>query len=182
MLTTITHFTANEFNKLAICWQHSPIAIDQWTIDPMVHHHSTHSSLCGDSTAEFSGGATKFQITSKNFLTRTPFSRALSSPYSSLTINLPWTRSPVSHTLAWPARWSKRSAVSQTFPISGLRFRFRAHTLYLAGLAHLLYLWDCVLPGGWLGLAREGFNLPHTNEPEPGSNQDSGIIFSNNQG
>ena len=39
---------------------------------------------------------------------------------------------------------TKRSAVTQTFPISGLRVRFRAHTLHLAG--HPLQ--ETAVPGG----------------------------------
>jgi len=47
-----------------------------------------------------------------------------------------------------PALTSKRSAHSQNSIFSGLRGRFRAHTLHLAGLAFLLFLG--YLASGWL--------------------------------
>src|SRR5215471_11351808 len=61
--------------------------------------------------------------------------------------------SPLTCTDAWLARRSTRSAVTQTFPFSGLCVRFRASTLHLAEPP----LPKTVVPGGWIDLTREGF-------------------------
>jgi hypothetical protein len=61
--------------------------------------------------------------------------------------------SPLTCTDAWLARRSTRSAVTQTFPFSGLCVRCRASTLHLAEPP----LRKTVVPGGWIDLTREGF-------------------------
>src|SRR5262249_60446318 len=61
--------------------------------------------------------------------------------------------SPLAWTDAWLARSSRRSAVTQTVPFSGLCVRCRASTLHLAEPP----LPEAVVPGGWIDLTREGF-------------------------
>lgn len=74
-----------------------------------------------------------------------------------------------------PAPTMIRSAPSKISPFSGLRGRFRAHTLYLAKLAYLptLRKYTC---GRLTNLSREGFNFPHNIEPLPGSTMVSGAL------
>src|SRR5215471_14271082 len=61
--------------------------------------------------------------------------------------------SPLTCTDAWLAHRSTCSAVTQTFPFSGLCVRCRASTLHLAEPP----LPKTVVPGGWIDLTREGF-------------------------